>query len=246
MARVNFSALISSITGKLAGSVFQDSYGGFQIRTRVSPRNPQTYYQQLRRGEFGYITQLWRGLTQPERDTWIAGAPSGMSGINFFVQCNVNLTLIEQSLISSFVGGTTPSAFPMTIAALGGGIFTIQASGAVTTVPAGLSVLVFATYEKAPSKIFTNPSQYTPVITYPPATDLSAPVSISAEWINRYGQFTSDQRICIKSVAIEHVSGFRSADTVYCAIETAPETYFVIDDAGNILENEVGDQIIYQ
>ena len=44
MARIAFTSMVEEIIGKLAGSVFQDSYMGIQIRTRASPRNPSSYF----------------------------------------------------------------------------------------------------------------------------------------------------------------------------------------------------------
>ena len=195
MARVIFSALVESITGKLAGSVFQDSYQGYQIRTRVSPRNPQTDYQQLRRGEFAFLSQGWRYLSSTERQTWIDNAPSGMQALNFYLQSNINLVLIGLAPVATYAAASTPDAFALSIPVLDGVSFTVQASGTPDTVPADTSLLIQATYEKAPSKIFTNPSQYSPIVSFPAGTDLSSPIDIASDWIARYGQFTSDKRI---------------------------------------------------
>lgn len=235
MARILYSALIESIVGKLAGSVFQDSYGGYQVRTRVSPRNPQTYYQQLRRGEFGYITQMWRSLTAIEQATWIAAAVTPSGGLNLYIETNVNLSLINGSLQRSFVAAATPGAMPMIIPELGSGIFTIQASGSISTVPANNALLLYATYEKEPSKIFTNPSQYSPIAVFAAGVDFSGPIDIAADWIARYGQFTSGKRVCIKTVLIASPGGQRGLESISCATEIVPPTWFIIDRDGTLL-----------
>ena len=126
MAKVSFSALIEEIVGKLAGSVFQDSYGGFQIRTRVSPRNPQSNFQQLRRGEFGYISALWRTLSPTERQTFIDAAASPSGGLNLFIQSNVNLSLIGEPILSTYPTPTTPVEMPMEIVTYDGTLFTVE------------------------------------------------------------------------------------------------------------------------
>ena len=90
IARISFTAIVAQIVRKLAGSVFQYSYGGFQIRTRVSPRNPQTQYQQLRRGDFGFLSQTWRNLSPTERQTFIDNAGTPPAALNLFVLSNVN------------------------------------------------------------------------------------------------------------------------------------------------------------
>ena len=200
MAKVSFSALIEEIVGKLAGSVFQDSYGGFQIRTRVSPRNPQSNFQQLRRGEFGYISALWRTLSPTERQTFIDAAASPSGGLNLFIQSNVNLSLIGEPILSTYPTPTTPVEMPMEIVTYDGTLFTVRASGATTTVPTGFTLIIFATYEKPQSKIFTNPSQFSPIVNFAAGTDLSVATDIAADWIARYGQFTEISAFASKAL----------------------------------------------
>lgn len=246
MARINFTALIESITGKLAGSVFQDSYMGFQIRTRVSPRNPQTYYQQLRRGEFAYITQTWRTLTAAQRQSWIDAASSPSGGLNLFIESNINLSLINENLLTSFVPAPTPTFMPLEIVSLGNSIFTVKASGITQQVPINTKLLLYATYEKAVTKIFTNPSQYSPIASFGVGADFSLPVSVAAPWINRYGQFTTNKRICIKSVLLSTLNGMRGLEAIFCANEAAPVTWFIIDADGTFLIDNDGTFIVYQ
>ena len=76
-------------------------------------------------------------------------------------------------------------------------------------------------------------------------TDLSSPIDIASDWIARYGQFTSDKRICLASNLISTVNGARSSVSIVCANETAPATYYVIDASGDILWDGTN-QIIYQ
>lgn len=245
MARVSFSALVEEIVGKLAGSVFQDSYGGYQIRTRVSPKNPQSYYQQLRRGEFAYISSLWRTLTAEQRQTFYDAAASPSGGFDLFVSCNINASLIGVDLISSYTPSDPPAAFPLAIVELSPPVFTVIANSELTEVPDGFSLLLYATTEKAPTKIFTNPSQYQPIAFFSAGYHFSDPVDIAPYWIEHYGQFTQDKRICLKTVLIKNDNGLRGEENIVCATESAPETYFVIDSDENILWDGT-DQIIYQ
>ena len=241
MAKVSFSALIENILGKLAGSVFQDSYGGYQVRTRVTPRNPQSQYQQLRRGAFGYISSLWRTLTPAQRGTFIAAAASTGGGLNLFVESNVNLSLVLQPIINSYITSLAPVSMPISIVNLTPPIFTVQASGFTTTVPAGMALLIFSTAEKFPSKIFTNPSQYSPVLSLPAGTDLSVPLNISADWIALFGQFTAGKRICVKSALINIINGKRTDSLPVCAIqdEMLPYTFYY----ANLVQAGVGNPV---
>jgi len=226
MARIAFTSTLEEIIGKLAGSVFQDSYMGIQIRTRVSPRNPQTYFQQLRRGEFGYLSAGWRYLSQIERNTWITGAGSIPEALRLYLSSNVNLSLLDLPPITNYPGNSVVPSFPVEIETYNDTTIKIFAAGITKIVPANKSLLIFATYEKADTKIFSNPSQYSPIVSFPNGTDLSTAINITAEWISRYGQITTGKRICIKSVLIDTINGKRGAEYFDCA--TNPFQYFNI------------------
>jgi len=226
MARVSFSALIEEIVGKLGGSVFQDSYGGMQIRTRVSPRNPQTTFQQLRRGEFGYITQGWRNLTSVERQTFIDAATTPPAALNLFVQSNVNLSLINEATITSYVTTAVPDPFTMVIDEATPTTLIVRATGGLTTVPADTKLLLYATQLRFPTQIFTNPSMYSPIISFDEGTDLATPVDVLAEWQVRYGQLLDEKRLCIKCCLINKLNGSRGAEAFDCTnTEAMPAKY---------------------
>lgn len=216
MARVSFTALIEEITGKLSGSVFQDSYGGFQIRTRVSPRNPQTTFQQLRRGEFGYISALWRTLTSVQRQTFIDAAGTPPAALNLFIQSNVNLSLIEQPIISTYVATAAPSSMNIIIDEFTPTTLLIKATGGTTTVPAGCVLLVQMTSLRGTSQIFTNPSMYTPIAAFDEGTILSSNTNILTDWQNRFGIMSIDKRSCLKSAVIKKSNGTRSIENINC------------------------------
>ena len=235
MARIAFSSTMEEINGKLSGSVFQDSYGGFQIRTRVSPRNPQSYFQQLRRGEFGYISASWRFLSSPDAASWVAAAGTVPAGKRLFISSNINLTLIFENPITAFVPGPAVPDFALIIDQFELGILSVEAVGPLFIVPAGYSLLVFATAEKVPPKNFTNPSMYSPVTYFPAGSDLTSPVDIAADWIARFGQFTAVKRICIKCCLIDITNGTRGNEFFSCAISPFLAVNQIIDAAGDTL-----------
>lgn len=246
MARVSFSALVEEIVGKLAGSVFQDSYGGYQIRTRVSPKNPQTYLQQLRRGEFAYIAALWRTLTDEQRQSFTDAAVTPSGAFDLFISCNINVSLIGAPLISNYIPTSAPDAFPLMVVNLAPPVFRVMANSALQIVPSGTTLLLYATAEKAPTKIFTNPSQYQPIASFEEGYIFSDPVGIAGFWMDHYGQFTTDKRICLKTVLINNSNGMRGPESIICATETTAETFFIIDSDGNILADSNSDLLIYQ
>jgi len=229
MARISFSALVEEITGKLAGSVFKDSYGGMQIRTRVSPRNPQTNYQQLRRGEFGFISAGWRTLTSVQRQTFIDAALTPPGGMNLYVQSNINLTLINEPLITSYVPSSDPGSMAIAFTAVEAesdvtlcppkcGKMIIKATGGTTVVPAGTKLLLQVTFQKEPQQIFTNPSMYSPVLSFDEGTDLAIQTDIIDEWRSRYGILSINKRLCLKANLIDKSNGLRGADMISCTI----------------------------
>lgn len=220
MARVSFSPLVEEIIGKLAGSVFQDSYGGLQVRTRVSPRNPQSTFQQLRRGEFGFLSASWRGLSPVDRQTFIDNAASPGAALNLFLQANVNLTLVEEPTITTYVPSTDPGTMQIEFDTAETGSLTVKATGSPQVVPAGTKLLLQVTYQKAPTKIFSNPSQYSPVISFDEGTDLTLPVSILTEWQTRYGVMLPEKRFCLSSALIDKSNGHRGATLINCTTVT--------------------------
>jgi hypothetical protein len=226
MSRIQFSSTIEEIIGKLAGSVFQDSYMGIQIRTRVSPQNPQSYFQQLRRGKFAYLTGGWRNLSPTDQGTWITEAGSINAGFRLYVGCNINLTLIGEDPVSAFTSSAVPDEMPLEISTYETNVIEVLATGALTSVPTDHRLLLFATAEKEATKIFTNPSQYSPIASFAAGTDFSTPVDITAEWIARYGQPTDDKRICIKSALVNITNGLRGDESINCALN--PFTQFIL------------------
>lgn len=216
MARIAVNPLIEELVGKLGGSVFQDSYGGMQVRTRVSPRNPQTKYQQLRRGEFAFLSSGWRNLSDAQRQTFIDAASTPPAGFNLYLSSNINLTLIEVDTIVSYPADSVPGEMTIEFGEVTPSSMPIIATGGTTTVPANRKLLIQVTDQAAPTRIFTNPSMYTPVISFDEGTDLSTETDIITEWTARYGVLSADRRLCLKANLISKLNGLRGADSISC------------------------------
>ena len=214
MAKINYSILISDITGKLAGSVFQESFGGAQIRTRTSPRNPQTSYQQSRRGTFGYTSGGWRNLTPSQRQSFIDAAVTESEALNLFIATNVNLSLIGIPQVNTYVPAATPPLMEIDITYLDFETLEVQAAGLVTVVPSDTTLLITATKANAQTINFFNRSAYSIVIGFGAGFDLSTPANIMPQWNIRYGSMPASCRISIKSTLINHNNGGRSPDYV--------------------------------
>jgi len=246
MARIAFTPMIAELVGKLAGSVFQYSYGGFQVHTRVIPPNPQTNRQQLRRGWFGWFAESWRFLSAAEQLSFVSVAGSVPEGFRLFLQCNINSFLIDQPTITTYAAATAPVSMAMDISEYNATQLELIASGSPSTVPPDTKLLILATYEKLLQKRFTNPSDYSPIAYFDEGTDMSSNTSILTQWQALYGVIQGGQRICINSVLIDKNNGNRSADSLICSPPVSTTTFRIIDDTGHILIDSDGTFVVSQ
>jgi hypothetical protein len=102
MAKLKFGMIVVEGRGKLGGHVLSRNRGGAYARTKVSPVNPSTVYQQGARNRMATRAQAWRTLTQAQRDAWnnavddfqktdVFGDIRKPSGQNLFTLININL-----------------------------------------------------------------------------------------------------------------------------------------------------------
>jgi hypothetical protein len=217
MALVSYSALLNNITGKLAGSVFQDSFGGPQIRSRVCPRNPRSYHQQLVRGDFAFISASWRSLTSSQRQSFIDAASSPGQGFNLFMESNLNLAVLGLPMLTSFIPSAVPADMPMRIDLLSPPVFSVSASGIVATVPADTMQVVYASLQHSQSAGFINNSMFSPITAYPAGSLLTFPDDIGTAYQFRFGPFIASGTICIKSSLINTTNGLRTDSATSCS-----------------------------
>jgi hypothetical protein len=118
-----FGSIVVAGAGKIGGHVASQNRGGSYLRTKVSPINRRTSYQQNVRQVFTSISQAWRGLTQAQRDAWNAavtdwartdmfGNLRNPSGANLFQRLNNNILQVGEALITSPPVVTVPESFP--------------------------------------------------------------------------------------------------------------------------------------
>lgn len=102
MAKLKFGMIVTEGSGKLGGHVLARNRSGAYARTKVTPVNPATTYQQNARNELATRSQGWRGLTQNQRDAWngavndfartdIFGDLRNPTGKNLYTLININL-----------------------------------------------------------------------------------------------------------------------------------------------------------
>jgi len=157
MAKILFTAFMADARNKVAGTVFSKNRYGAYTRTKVTPVNPQSVAQQLRRSQFGARSAAWRSLTEAQRISWIDAAPSFpifdifgaskiLSGQALYNRLNLNLTLAGQANITTApaagaVGAIT--TFPIISDVSLGQVLTGTTTPVV--VPAGNTLVFFAT-----------------------------------------------------------------------------------------------------
>jgi hypothetical protein len=122
MAKVNFGTLANDVRGKIAGIVYSKNKSGAYTRTKVTPANPRSAFQQAVRAAFGTLAQQWSTmLTEGERAAWAAysvsyprrnvfGNSLTLNGLNTFVGMGavLNQLGLPPAATPPVVGGVDP------------------------------------------------------------------------------------------------------------------------------------------
>lgn len=217
MAKMLFTAVVADMRNKLAGTVFSKNKYGAYTRTKVTPANPRTGFQSDARSLLASLSSAWRGLTQAQRDTWLAGASAFpqtdvfgntqiLSGQVLFIRFNTNLVNIGEAIITScptpqslgYITNLTISA-DASPAALQ--IDWIRNEGTGSEI-----VQIWATPPYSAGKTNVE-NQYRLIATAAIADETF--VLLSA-YTARFGSLTAGQKVSIKLVVVSPVSGEQS------------------------------------
>lgn len=235
---------MEEIIGKFGGNVFQDSYFGIQLRGLAKPQNHQTQLQQLRRGDFGFLSASWRYLSSTQKATWLAAAGTVPAALRLFLQSNVNLIIADQAAIEVYIPDILPVAFPVQINALSPVQFEISASGLVTVVPVNNQLIIYSTQDNKLTDNYINPADYQPIATFASGTDFSTMQDIILAWYRHYGLMHLNRSICIKSVLVNKTNGNRGPESLICATTAFPATDYLINYNGVYIINNNGSYIL--
>lgn len=110
--KMKWGALVVDGRGKIGGQVASKNRSGAYLRTKVTPVNAQTTFQQAVRSRLAGLSSDWRSLTQAKRDAWNAAVSSfaktnifgdivNPTGKNLYNGLNQNLLNIGESAIST-------------------------------------------------------------------------------------------------------------------------------------------------
>ncbi len=213
--KVKWGALIVEGRGKLGGHVASRNTAGSYLRTKVTPINPQTQFQEDARERFGSLSQSWRGLTEVERTSWNAavgefattdvfGDLKNPTGFNLFQKLNNNLLNVSQSTIDL---APTPSA----IATVGVGVLTVDVGvgDEITiamsgSVPTATSMQIWATPGLSAGKSFAE-SEFR--LLQVEAAAGTSPVDIKTSYIARFGTPSVGTKVFVFLKFVNDVTG---------------------------------------
>lgn len=169
MAKFTPGAIISEIRGTIASTTFSKNAAGAIIRNRVVPINRNSTVQNNQRQTFSNISSSWRGLTQAERNSWIAaaadfpyqdslGQTKFLSGAQLYEKLNLNLALIGGTPIDT---APSPASFPpIEITSVTASTSALSAAFTASPVPTGFTAVFYATRPLSAGKQFVNKSDF--------------------------------------------------------------------------------------
>lgn len=215
LALIKMAHIIAEARGAIAGTVFSKNTYGAYLRTKVTPVNRQSTFQQAVRQFLASIAQDWRGLTQAQRNLWnqfavnfsrtnIFGDSVQLTGFNLFMQLNKNLLEIGASTISD--APTPQDVFGFTSASLdadttGGGLDVTFAPA----IPATDSVIAYATAPLSQGKDFAK-SELRKIAVLTDAD--TSPVDLAAQYTAKFGALPPiGTKVFVELRAVNETSG---------------------------------------
>lgn len=222
MAKVELSALLVSLTGKLSGSVFQNSLGGLQLRSRVSPRNPRSAKQQSFRSKWGSNARLWNTLLPAEIASWNDNAPEGSSGKAFFQEINAFIIRTGQPALRTYSPGSALDAPGPVFDAIEPGNLQVSFPGIVGALPAATYLNYFLSPQYSPGTSFISSHAYIFLGSILPAAEPADTIDITAAYTAAFGNPVPGNVIGIRAYQIDVSTGQTSPADVNQAYVEAP------------------------
>jgi len=213
--KMKFGAIVTDGRGKIGGHVASKNRQGAYLRTKVTPSNGQTSFQQGVRNLFTQLSQAWRSLTQNQRDSWngavasfsktdIFGDLRNPSGANLFQKLNNNLQSIGEAILNEAplpVEVPNTSIIDITETAVTGEMNLVLSAA----VAPDSALKVFATAPMSPGKNFVK-SEFRAIAVLD--AEESTPYSVDGDYVAKFGSVPSvGQKVFFKVLPISTVSG---------------------------------------
>lgn len=202
--KIQFGSIVVAGSGKIGGHVAARNRSGAYLRTKVTPVNPSTSYQQASRGLLSALSSQWSGLTEDERKSWngavaqfsktdIFGDLKNPSGFNLYVRLNSNLSITEQALIT-----VAPEKVEIPFEAISSIAMAAGAgTGVITLAGAGLDgeeVAVYATPSLSAGTSFAkNKKRFIGHVTV-----AAGAIAFGADYVARFGAFAAGANIQVE------------------------------------------------
>lgn len=169
MAKIKFTAIVAEMRNSIAGTTFSKNRYGNYARTKVTPVNPQTAYQQDQRQLLSSLSASWRALTQAQRDQWTAQAQNYqrtdifgdvkvLSGQALYVGLNINLERAGEARIDAPLSPVESPQLAVTAMTAVYDISDDEMNVTVTispaAIPAGFALVIYATPGVSAGKSF--------------------------------------------------------------------------------------------
>jgi hypothetical protein len=213
MAKLKFGMVVTEASGKLGGHVFARNRGGAYARTKVTPVNPQTTYQQQARTLLSSFSQAWRGLNQAERDSFnsavsdfartdIFGDLRNPTGKNLFTLLNINLSLAGVGPISVAPTPQGVESVELTGLTVDEANTELEVAFSGTTVAS--SILVFATDPLSPGVEFAK-NRYRLIGAL--AGNAASPSNIWSIYSSRFGEPAVGSKVFVRLQSVNLTTG---------------------------------------
>lgn len=126
MAKIKFGMMMTDARGKLGGQVFSKNRSGAYVRTKVTPVNPRTSFQQANRALLGSLSSSWSFLTEQQRESWnsavenwqrtnVFGDLQKPTGKNLFTGLNKNRVSLFTALSANVLPPSKTEFSPIAI-----------------------------------------------------------------------------------------------------------------------------------
>lgn len=225
MAKILFTAIVADMRNKINGTVFSKNRGGAYARTKVTPVNPQTTFQNQVRGFLTSASQSWRTLTAAQRLSWnsvvsqfgkndIFGNIRIPSGINLYNTFYINANTIGGTPLTTPPVVTITPTNPDVALVTDSAPQTFDITSGLATVPAGEDWVIRATSNQSAGKQFVK-NQYRIIAVLAGGTTL--PYAGIADYTAKFGPVIGGQKIGLEVFAIDNtnfVKGPSSTDLV--------------------------------
>lgn len=226
--KVLTTAIVADLRNKLNGTVFAKNRYGLYARTKVTPVNPQTTYQQQNRSVLGNNSSAWKGLTQDQRNAWIAAAPNFpvtdifgnvhiLSGQALYVKLNNNLANAGQATINMPPTPVSMPAITLLSAAADVSDASIDLTFDAATAGAGFTPMFYATPPIIASKLYVKNR----LRLLGTAVIAASAADIYSIWNPRFGSLIAGQRITVNFAVVSNTTGQMSTPSNATCIITA-------------------------